>query len=127
MFVFFNLTFFPLFAAGLLGMPRRTTTYNPSLHALNVFVSSSAFCLGASMLVLLANLVWSLILKRERAGSNPWHSKGLEWQVASPPPLHNFDTIPVITGSPYGYGMPDAKPVADLRPPAVVASEGTPV
>jgi cytochrome c oxidase subunit 1 len=126
MFVFFNLTFFPLFAAGLLGMPRRTTTYNPSLHALNVFVSSSAFCLGASMLVLLANLVWSLILKRERAEANPWHSKGLEWQVASPPPPHNFDTIPVITGSPYGYGMPDAAPVADLRPPAVVASEGTP-
>ena len=50
MFVFFNLTFFPLFIAGLLGMPRRVSSYNPSLHALNVFVSISAFCLGASML-----------------------------------------------------------------------------
>jgi cytochrome c oxidase subunit 1 len=123
MFIFFNLTFFPLFAAGLLGMPRRVSNYSPGLHTLNVFVSMSAFCLGASMLVLIVNLVWSLILKRERAESNPWHAKSLEWQIPSPPPVHNFDTIPVITGTPYTYGMPDAAPVADLGP-RVVAGEG---
>jgi cytochrome c oxidase subunit I len=123
MFVFFNLTFFPLFAAGLLGMPRRVTSYNPSLHALNVFVSVSAFCLGASMLVLLANLVWSLIIKREPAGSDPWQSKGLEWQMPSPPPRHNFETIPVITASPYGYGVPGAAPVAELGKPVVGGAE----
>jgi cytochrome c oxidase subunit 1 len=117
MFVFFNLTFFPLLAAGMLGMPRRVSAYNPSLHTLNVFVSSAAFCLGASMLVLLANLVWSLALRREPAEANPWHSKSLEWQLPTPVPVHNFDRIPVINSAPYSYGVPDAPPVADLGPP----------
>jgi cytochrome c oxidase subunit 1 len=119
MFVFFNLTFFPLFAAGLLGMPRRVTAYNPALHTLNVFVSASAFCLGASMLVLLANLVWSLLVRREPAEANPWHSKSLEWQLPTPVPVHNFDRIPVINSAPYGYGVADAPPVADFGPPLV--------
>jgi cytochrome c oxidase subunit 1 len=123
MFVFFNLTFFPLFAAGLLGMPRRVSSYNPDLHSLNVFVSAAAFCLGASMLVLLWNLVWSLILKREPAGMNPWESRSLEWQLPSPVPVHNFDEIPVITSGPYDYGVPGAPPVAELKP-RVVAGEG---
>jgi cytochrome c oxidase subunit I len=123
MFVFFNLTFFPLFAAGLLGMPRRVSNYNSDLHTLNVFVSIAAFCLGISMLLLIVNLVWSLILKRAPAEANPWQSKGLEWQLPSPPPVHNFDTIPVVTSSPYGYGMPDAPPVAELGP-HVIAGEG---
>jgi len=119
MFVFFNLTFFPLFAAGLLGMPRRVTSYDPSLHNLNVFVSVAAFCLGASMLVLLVNLVWSLWLRREPAESNPWQSKSLEWQLPSPVPAYNFERIPVINSAPYGYGVPDAPPVADFGPPLV--------
>jgi cytochrome c oxidase subunit 1 len=125
MFIFFNLTFFPLFAAGLLGMPRRVSSYNPSLHGLNVFVSMSGFCLGASMLVLLVNLVWSLVLKRERSEENPWQARSLEWQIPSPPPPHNFDTIPLITSTPYGYGEPDAVPVADLSP-GLVTPEGGP-
>ncbi len=123
MFIFFNLTFFPLFAAGLLGMPRRVSSYNVALHNLNVFVSIAAFCLGASMLVLLWNLVWSLVLKRERASNNPWQSLGLEWQLPSPIPVHNFDEIPVINSSPYDYGVPNAPPVAELRP-RVIAGEG---
>jgi cytochrome c oxidase subunit 1 len=123
MFIFFNLTFFPLFAAGLLGMPRRVSSYNSTLHGLNVFVSIMAFCLGTSMLILLANLVWSLVLKRERAESNPWQSRSLEWQLPSPVPVHNFDEIPIITSTPYEYGVPNAVPVAELRP-RVVAGEG---
>src|ERR1700732_4860156 len=81
MFTFFNLTFFPLFAAGMLGMPRRVSSYNADLHTLNVFVSIAAFCLGASMLIFLGNLVWSVVLRRERAESNPWQSLSLEWQL----------------------------------------------
>jgi cytochrome c oxidase subunit I len=116
MFIFFNLTFFPLFAAGLLGQPRRVSSYSPSLHGLNVFVSVSAFCLGASMVILLANLVWSLILKREPEVSNPWHALSLEWQLPSPVPVYNFAEIPVINSGPYEYGVPNAPPVAELRP-----------
>jgi cytochrome c oxidase subunit 1 len=112
MFIFFNLTFFPLFAAGMLGMPRRVSSYNASLHTLNVFVSIMAFCLGLSMLIFLGNLVWSLVFKRERAADNPWESKSIEWQIPNPVPPHNFDTIPTITADPYGYGFPD-QPTVD--------------
>jgi cytochrome c oxidase subunit 1 len=130
MFVFFNLTFFPLFAAGMLGMPRRVSAYNPTLHALNVFSSVSAFLLGASMLVLAANLVWSLVIKRVPAEPNPWQSKSIEFQLPSPVPAHNFDRIPVITASPYGYGIDDAPPVADFTAPVAsgpaVIPEGGP-
>jgi cytochrome c oxidase subunit I len=124
MFVFFNTTFFPLFAAGLLGMPRRVSSYNPALHTLNVFVSISAFCLGTSMLVLLINLVWSLVIKREKEVSNPWLSRGLEWQLPSPPPVYNFEEIPVIHSAPYDYGVPGAPPVAELRPTTAAAEAG---
>jgi cytochrome c oxidase subunit I len=124
MFVFFNLTFFPLFAAGLLGMPRRVSSYNPSLHTLNVFVSISAFCLGASMLVLATNLVWSLLIRRQPAEPNPWQSKSIEFQLPSPVPVNNFERIPVFTSAPYGYGVPDAPPVADLGVPNVAGAGG---
>jgi cytochrome c oxidase subunit 1 len=124
MFIFFNLTFFPLFAAGLLGMPRRVSSYNASLHTLNLFVSFSAFCLGASMAILLVNLVWSLIIKREREVSNPWHALSLEWQLPSPVPVYNFAEIPVINSGPYEYGVPNAPPVANLRPTGAPAEAG---
>jgi cytochrome c oxidase subunit 1 len=124
MFVFFNLTFFPLFVAGLLGMPRRVSSYNPDLHGLNVFVSISAFCLGASMAILLANLVWSLVIKREREVANPWHALSLEWQLPSPPPVYNFEEIPVITSGPYDYGVPGAAGVAELKPTVAPAEAG---
>jgi len=124
MFVFFNLTFFPLFAAGMLGMPRRVSSYNATLHSLNVFVSIAAFCLGASMLLFLANLVWSIVFKRERAASNPWHALSLEWQLPSPVPVHNFERIPTINSDPYGYGSPEAPAVADLGPRVLAGEAG---
>jgi cytochrome c oxidase subunit 1 len=122
MFVFFNLTFFPLFAAGFLDMPRRVSTYAPHLQALNDFVSASSFVLGFSMLIFIANLVWSLVFVRQPAEENPWLSRSLEWQVATPVPVHNFERIPVITAGPYEYGVPNALPVADLGPGAVAVA-----
>jgi len=124
MFVFFNLTFFPLFAAGMLGMPRRVSSYNADLHTLNVFVSIAAFCLGASMLIFLTNLVWSVVFKRERAEANPWQSKSLEWQLPSPVPVYNFERIPTITSHPYGYGEPEAPAVADFGPRVIAGEAG---
>jgi len=122
MFVFFNLTFFPLFAAGFLNMPRRVSTYAPHLQTLNDFVSASAYVLGLSMLIFIGNLVWSLVFVRQPAETNPWHSRSLEWQVATPVPVHNFDRIPVITAGPYEYGVPNAPPVADFGPGAVAVA-----
>jgi cytochrome c oxidase subunit 1 len=122
MFVFFNLTFFPLFAAGFLDMPRRVSTYAPHLQTLNDFVSVSAYVLGFSMLIFIGNLIWSLVFVREHAETNPWHSRSLEWQVATPVPVHNFDRIPVITAGPYEYGVPNAPPVADFGTGAVAVA-----
>ena len=106
MFIAFNSTFFPLFALGLMGMPRRVVTYPSHLQALNDWVSISAFVLGASMLVFLFNVVYSLVFVREPAPANPWDSKSLEWQTPSPVPVYNFDRPPVIDSDPYEYGEP---------------------
>ncbi|HXP36598.1 MAG TPA: cbb3-type cytochrome c oxidase subunit I [Solirubrobacteraceae bacterium] len=106
MFVAFNSTFMPLFVLGMKGMPRRVSSYAPNLHGLNVWVSISAFVLGFSMLIFLANVVWSLILVRLPAEANPWRSKSLEWQVPTPVPVNNFEQIPVIDSDPYDYGTP---------------------
>ena len=114
MFVFFNLTFFPLFIAGFLGMPRRVSTYAPHLQPLNDFVSVSAYVLFGSMLVFISNLVYSLVFARQPAAENPWQSRSLEWQLPTPVPVYNFDHIPLITAGPYEYGDPTAAPVADL-------------
>src|SRR5437868_3524957 len=121
MFVFFNSTFLPLFALGLMGMPRRVSTYAPHLQFLNDWVSVSAFALGTSMLVFLVNLAYSYGIVRIPADANPWQSRGLEWQVPTPVPLENFDEVPTILAGPYEYGDANAPPVARLGPilPAV--------
>jgi len=122
MFIFFNSTFLPLFALGMMGMPRRVFEYARNLQTLNDWVSISAFCLGASLLIFLINFIMSTLVWREKETGNPWHSRGLEWQVSSPPPPENFEHIPVILSGPYEYGDPDAPPVADLNPPVGVVS-----
>jgi cytochrome c oxidase subunit 1 len=116
MFIAFNSTFFPLFALGLMGMPRRVVTYPSHLQPLNDWVSVSAFVLGASMLVFLFNVVYSLVFVREKAPANPWDSKSLEWKTPSPVPVHNFDRPPVIDSDPYEYGVPPAPTVPREAP-----------
>ncbi len=108
MFVAFNATFGPLLVIGFLGQPRRVVTYAGYLHGANEWVSISAFVLGASMLVFIFNFVWSLLFVREPAGVNPWASKSIEWQLPSPVPVHNFDTVPTFGPDPYPYGQPAA-------------------
>jgi cytochrome c oxidase subunit I len=122
MFVFFNSTFLPLFAVGMAGQPRRVYTYARSLETLNDWVSISSFLLGVSILIFVANFVYSTVITRVREEGNPWRSRGLEWQVASPPPPGNFTRVPVVLSGPYEYGMKDAPPVADLNPPLGVLS-----
>jgi cytochrome c oxidase subunit 1 len=106
MFVAFNSTFLPLFVIGFKGQPRRVSEYAPNLHALNVWVSISAFVLGFSLLIFLANTVWSMIFARQPAEQNPWRSKSIEWQIPTPVPVNNFEQIPVFDSDPYGYGTP---------------------
>jgi cytochrome c oxidase subunit I len=120
MFIAFNSTFLPLFAVGALGQPRRVFEYAQNLQTLNDWVSVSSYVLGGSILVFVINFVWSTVIVRERETGNPWQSRGLEWQVSSPPPAENFRYIPVVLADPYEYGVKDAQPVADLNPPVGV-------
>ena len=122
MFIFFNSTFLPLFALGMMGMPRRVFEYARNLQTLNDWASISSFLLGGSILIFLINFIWSMGFARVKAAANPWNARGLEWQVSSPPPPQNFAHIPVVLSGPYEYGVKDAPPVADLNPPVGVVS-----
>lgn len=98
----FNLTFFPQFVLGYLGMPRRYHAYPEEFQILNVMSSAGASILGVGYLLPLGYLVWSLRYGRV-AGPNPWRATGLEWQTDSPPPTHNFTTPPVVSEVAYSY------------------------
>ncbi|MDB5034386.1 MAG: Cytochrome-c oxidase [Chlorobi bacterium] len=101
-FVGFNLTFFPQFLLGYLGMPRRYYAYPQEFQVLNVMSSAGASVLGVGYLLPLVYFLWSLRYGRI-AGSNPWKATGLEWQTSSPPPTENFLATPVVTEEPYQY------------------------
>jgi cytochrome c oxidase subunit 1 len=101
-FLGFNVTFFPQFILGWLGMPRRYHTYPPEFQVWNVLSSAGAVVLAFAYLMPLLYLGWSLFWGK-RATDNPWGATGLEWQTTSPPPEENFVTQPVVTGPPYAY------------------------
>lgn len=101
-FVGFNLTFFPQFILGYLGMPRRYAVYPPEFHTLNVISTAGASILGLGYVIPLIYLAWSARYG-PIAGPNPWKATGLEWTTSSPPPTHNFEETPVVTEEPYGY------------------------
>jgi cytochrome c oxidase subunit 1 len=101
-FVGFNLTFFPQFLLGYLGMPRRYHAYPPEFQLLNVLSSAGASILGAGYLLPMIYLAWSLRYGRI-VGSNPWGAVGLEWTTTSPPPVENFAETPVVTWDAYEY------------------------
>ncbi len=101
-FVGFNLTFFPQFILGYLGMPRRYHAYAPEFQILNVFSTAGASILGIGYLIPLIYLIWSLKYGKP-AGNNPYNAAGLEWQTTSPPPKFNFDTTPIVTEDAYTY------------------------
>jgi cytochrome c oxidase subunit 1 len=98
----FNLTFFPQYLLGWLGMPRRYHEYPPEFQLLNLFSSAGAAVLAVGYLLPLFYLTWSL-LRGARAPANPWQATGLEWQTASPPPQHNFEREPRVVRGPYDY------------------------
>jgi len=104
MFLGFNLTFFPQFIVGYLGMPRRYHVYPPEFQLLNVLSSAGSVILAVGYLFPMTYLVWSLWFGR-RAPDNPWDAKGLEWTTSSPPPVHNFYTPPVVDFEPYDYPL----------------------
>ena len=108
LFVGFNLTFFPQYILGYLGMPRRYAVYPPEFQVLNVMSSAGASILGVGYLIPLVYLIWSLRYGAV-AGPNPWGAKGLEWQTPSPPPTENFEKTPTVTEEAYAYGTEETQ------------------
>ncbi len=98
----FNLTFFPQFLLGYLGMPRRYHAYAPEFHTLNVMSTAGASILAMGYGLPLVYLLWSLYCGK-RAPASPWQATGLEWTAPSPPPTDNFTVPPVVTEDPYQY------------------------
>ncbi|MEX2260807.1 MAG: cytochrome c oxidase subunit I [Bryobacteraceae bacterium] len=101
-FVGFNVTFFPQFLLGYLGMPRRYHAYPDEFQVLNVMSTAGASILAVGYLLPMIYFIWSLRYGRV-AGANPWKAVGLEWQTASPPPTENFEETPVVTHEAYEY------------------------
>jgi cytochrome c oxidase subunit 1 len=104
LFIFFgfNLTFFPQFILGYLGMPRRYHAYAPEFQVLNVMSTAGASILAVGYLLPLIYLLVSLRFGR-KAGPNPWGAVGLEWTISSPPPKENFHETPTVSWEAYDY------------------------
>jgi cytochrome c oxidase subunit I len=102
LFIGFNLTFFPQFILGVLGMPRRYHSYPPEFQVLNVLSTAGASILALGYLLPTIYLIWSLKYGAI-AGANPWHAAGLEWTVQSPPPVENFSETPIVDFEAYDY------------------------
>jgi cytochrome c oxidase subunit 1 len=101
-FIGFNLTFFPQFMLGYLGMPRRYGVYPVEFQVLNVLSSAGASILAIGYVIPLIYFYWSWNYGPP-AGPNPWGAKGLEWETASPPPPENFTSPIIVTEEPYNY------------------------
>jgi cytochrome c oxidase subunit 1 len=101
-FIGFNVTFFPQFVLGAMGMPRRYFDYIEPYHALNTISTIGSWLIGAGFIIGLYSIIQSIISGKP-APANPWGAKTLEWQVPSPPPHHNFDQDPVVTAGPYEF------------------------
>jgi cytochrome c oxidase subunit I+III len=97
LFLGFQLAFFPMHFSGLLGMPRRVYTYPAGLglELPNMLSTIGAFVVAASVLIFVINGIVSLY-RGAIAPDNPWDASSLEWATASPPPVYNFEHIPVV-------------------------------
>jgi cytochrome c oxidase subunit I len=109
-FLGFNLTFFPQFILGYLGMPRRYHGYVEEFQVLNVMSSAGASILGVGYLLPAVYLTWSFF-KGAPASNNPWHAKGLEWETESPPPTFNFPAQPIVREEAYDYAHKEVEVV----------------
>ncbi|NIM95305.1 MAG: cytochrome c oxidase subunit I [Anaerolineales bacterium] len=112
-----NLSYLPMFAAGVLGMPRRVVDYAPEFSIYNSLATVGAIILAVSTLPFLYNAIVSWA-RGPRASSNPWRALTLEWQTSSPPPEHNFEERPVVTHDPYDYGSDAAGEILSETLPA---------
>jgi len=103
-FLGFNLTFFPQFIMGYLGMPRRYHAYPEEFQVYHVLSTAGASVLAVGYLIPAMYFIWSLRYG-PIAPDNPWRATGLEWQTSSPPPPDNFEITPVVTHEAYDFSV----------------------
>ena len=117
MFIGFHMAFFIQHILGLDGMPRRVYTYPafPGWTAMNMLSTAGVFVIGISILVLLANILSSL-RSGQPSGPNPWNAWTLEWATSSPPPEHNFETVPPVRGRRPLWDLAHAESAGTARP-----------
>ncbi len=111
--LFFNLTFLPMHQLGAWGHMRRISTpavygFLREAQAWNMFITWSAFFLGAFQLLFIANFIISLFHGEEAADGNPWEANTIEWSVACPAPEHNYPAPPRVYRGPYEYAVPES-------------------
>jgi cytochrome c oxidase subunit 1 len=106
LFVGFNILFWPQHLLGLRGMPRRVADYSPTRgwSTINLVSTVGAFITAVGVALFLVNLVVSARHKVP-AGDDPWGGYSLEWATSSPPPEHNFTTLPPIRSERPAYDM----------------------
>ncbi|MCE1166303.1 MAG: cytochrome c oxidase subunit I [Bacteroidetes bacterium] len=97
----FNTLYFPMFIMGYLGMPRRYYDYLPEYRVYHVISTVGSWILITGILILVINLIRGLLKKEKYTEPNPWGGTTLEWKVATPPSLENFDEIPTVEHGPY--------------------------
>jgi len=100
-FIGFNVTFFPQFIMGTLGMPRRYYNYDPEFTIFHQISTAGTWLMALGFIFMLYNFFRPI---SKTAEANPYKSKSLEWSIPSPPPTLNFDEIPTVTESTYAYG-----------------------
>jgi cytochrome c oxidase subunit 1 len=126
-FVGFNLTFFPQFILGYMGMPRRYHSYPEEWAVLNVLSTAGSSVLGLGYLLPVIYLTWSLKYGKVVTERNPWGARGLEWELVDPvPDPHNFERIPIVTRPAYDYAHPEEPTgfVPKPRPVVVGGKDG---
>jgi len=97
MFIGVNILFFPQHFLGLSGMPRRYVDYPDAFAGWNLVSSIGSYISAFSILIFLYGMALALI-RKERAADNPWGvgATTLEWTLSSPPPFHQFETLPRV-------------------------------
>jgi cytochrome c oxidase subunit 1 len=102
LFIGFNCLYFPLMLAGYHGMPRRYADYPVEYTTYHQFSTVGSWIVVTAILLMVGNLIHALV-KGRKAERNPWGAATLEWTTPSPPPTHQFESVPEVTHGPYDF------------------------